>query len=218
MGATLSACWFTPGWMYFAHIGDSRLYYLPAKEGELKQLSHDDTYVGWLYRKGEINERQAREHPRRTVLQRSARRGKPIRRAAGRRRGRLRSGRSLSCSAPDGLIDGLYDRHLAGALAFAGGPPRIWPAWQSASSTPPWKSEAGIIRRRWSSEVVHGRANAVPVSRGVGGSPGAAWQGSGIVRICPPCPPSCGLSFFTGPYRAEEATEGLPESWRPERA
>ncbi len=29
MGATLSLCWFTPGWMYFAHIGDSRIYYLP---------------------------------------------------------------------------------------------------------------------------------------------------------------------------------------------
>src|SRR6266567_3504571 len=25
MGATLSVCWFTPGWMYFSHIGDSRI-------------------------------------------------------------------------------------------------------------------------------------------------------------------------------------------------
>ncbi|MEA3186497.1 MAG: family protein phosphatase, partial [Chthoniobacter sp.] len=31
MGATLSLCWFTPQWMYFAHIGDSRVYYLPAR-------------------------------------------------------------------------------------------------------------------------------------------------------------------------------------------
>ena len=29
MGATLSMCWFTPGWMYFGHIGDSRIYYSP---------------------------------------------------------------------------------------------------------------------------------------------------------------------------------------------
>ncbi|MET0222996.1 MAG: protein phosphatase 2C domain-containing protein, partial [Terrimicrobium sp.] len=33
MGATLSMCWFTPGWMYFGHIGDSRIYYLPKQEG-----------------------------------------------------------------------------------------------------------------------------------------------------------------------------------------
>jgi protein phosphatase len=33
MGATLSLCWFTPGWMHFAHIGDSRIYYLPRAGG-----------------------------------------------------------------------------------------------------------------------------------------------------------------------------------------
>ena len=71
MQATLSLCWFTPGWMYFAHIGDSRIYYLPAREGGIRQLSQDDTHVGWLFRKGEINERQAREHPRRTALQKA---------------------------------------------------------------------------------------------------------------------------------------------------
>ncbi len=42
MGATLSLGWFTPGWMYFAHIGDSRIYYLPARGGGLRQLTHDD--------------------------------------------------------------------------------------------------------------------------------------------------------------------------------
>ncbi|HEX9782745.1 MAG TPA: protein phosphatase 2C domain-containing protein, partial [Opitutaceae bacterium] len=30
MGTTLSLCWFTPEWMYFGHVGDSRIYYLPA--------------------------------------------------------------------------------------------------------------------------------------------------------------------------------------------
>ena len=30
MGATLTLAWCAPGWLYFAHIGDSRLYYLPA--------------------------------------------------------------------------------------------------------------------------------------------------------------------------------------------
>jgi serine/threonine protein phosphatase PrpC len=71
MEATLSLCWFTPGWMYFAHIGDSRIYYLPAREGGIRQLSHDDTHVGWLLRNGQLNEREARSHPRRNVLQKA---------------------------------------------------------------------------------------------------------------------------------------------------
>ena len=71
MEATLTLCWFTPGWMHFGHIGDSRLYYLPAKADQIKQLTHDDTHVGWLYRQGKINEREARTHPRRSVLQKA---------------------------------------------------------------------------------------------------------------------------------------------------
>ena len=71
MEATLSLCWFTPGRMFFGHIGDSRIYYLPKREGGLKQLSNDDTHVGWLLRQGQISEWEARNHPRRNVLQKS---------------------------------------------------------------------------------------------------------------------------------------------------
>jgi PPM family protein phosphatase len=71
MEATLSMCWFNPSWMFFAHVGDSRIYYLPKGQNEIKQLSHDDTYVGWMFRNGQINEREARTHPRRNVLQKA---------------------------------------------------------------------------------------------------------------------------------------------------
>lgn len=71
METTLSLCWFTPAQMYFGHIGDSRIYYLPAQSTEIRQLTHDDTHVGWLLRNGKINEREARNHPRRKVLQRA---------------------------------------------------------------------------------------------------------------------------------------------------
>lgn len=71
METTLSLCWFTPEWMYFGHIGDSRIYYLRAGEGVIKQLSQDDTHVGWLFRNGKINEREARSHPRRNLLQKA---------------------------------------------------------------------------------------------------------------------------------------------------
>lgn len=109
MGATLSLCWFTPEWMYFGHVGDSRIYYLP-KDGGLNQVTHDHSHVGWLRRQGKINEREARTHPRKNALQQALGAGHqfidPHVGAVGHRPG----DRFLICS--DGLIDGLWDRQL----------------------------------------------------------------------------------------------------------
>ena len=109
MGATLSLCWFTPGWMYFSHLGDSRIYYLP-KDGELTQLTHDHSHVGWLRRKNQINEREARAHPSRNSLNQALGAGHqfidPHIGAIGYQPG----DRFLICS--DGLIDGLWDRAI----------------------------------------------------------------------------------------------------------
>jgi protein phosphatase len=68
MGATLSLCWMTPQRMHFAHVGDSRIYYLPAGGQKLTRVTHDDSHVDWLFRTGQISEREARTHPRRGVL------------------------------------------------------------------------------------------------------------------------------------------------------
>ena len=110
MEATLSLCWFTPGWMYFGHIGDSRIYYLPAREGGIRQLSHDDTHVGWLFRNGELTERQARDHPRRNVLQKALGGGnqfvEPQVGAVAYEEGDL----FLLCT--DGLTEGLFDEQF----------------------------------------------------------------------------------------------------------
>jgi protein phosphatase len=114
METTLSLCWFTPGWMYFGHIGDSRIYYLSAREGGIKQLSHDDTHVGWLFRNGQLNEREARTHPRRNVLQKSLGGGNqfvdPQVGAVGCEPGDM----FLICS--DGLTEGLYPNHILDLL------------------------------------------------------------------------------------------------------
>jgi len=67
MGATLTLVWFRNDRLYFGHIGDSRLYHLHADSG-LQQLTEDHSHVGWLRRTGQINERQAREHPQRSAL------------------------------------------------------------------------------------------------------------------------------------------------------
>jgi len=113
MGATLSLCWFTPGWMYFGHIGDSRIYYLP-KEGGIRQISHDDTYVGWLFRQGQLNEREAKNHPRRNVLQKALGAGhqftEPQVGAVGYEPGDI----FLLCT--DGVTDGLFDERLVDLL------------------------------------------------------------------------------------------------------
>jgi protein phosphatase len=110
MQTTLSLCWFTPGWMYFGHVGDSRIYSLPAREGGIRQLSHDDTHVGWLYRNGKINEREARNHPRRGVLQKALGAGnqfvEPQVGAVALEPGDL----FLLCT--DGVVDGLFDAAL----------------------------------------------------------------------------------------------------------
>lgn len=109
MGATLSLCWFTPQRMYFGHIGDSRIYHLP-HGGGIKQITHDDTYVGWLYRHGKINERELRTHPRRNVLQKALGAGhqfvNPQAGAVAYESGDV----FLLCT--DGLIDGLFDSQL----------------------------------------------------------------------------------------------------------
>ena len=114
MQTTLSLCWFTPGWMYFGHIGDSRIYHLPAKKNEIRQLTHDDTHVGWLFRNGQINEREARTHPRRNLLQRALGGSNqfvdPQVGAVGYEAGDI----FLLCT--DGLVDGLYDHHTVELL------------------------------------------------------------------------------------------------------
>jgi len=125
MGATLSLGWFTPQWMYYAHIGDSRIYYLPATGG-LTQLTHDHTHVGWLRRQGKLNEREAREHPTRNSLNQALGASNqfldPQIGAVGHQPG----DRFLICS--DGLIDGLWDHRLETLIRA--------PEPESAGSTP----------------------------------------------------------------------------------
>ncbi len=117
MGATLSLGWFAPGWMYFAHVGDSRIYYLPVAGG-MRQVTQDDSHVGWLRRSGQINEREARNHPRRSVLQKALGAGHryvdPQVGAVGCEVG----DRFVICS--DGVVDGLFDARLEEFVRGAG--------------------------------------------------------------------------------------------------
>jgi len=114
MQATLSLGWFTPGWMFFGHIGDSRIYHLPRRKSKIKQLTHDDTYPGWLFRAGKISEREAKIHPQRNALQRalggSNQFVEPQVGAVAWERGDI----FLLCT--DGLVEGLYDGQMVEGL------------------------------------------------------------------------------------------------------
>jgi PPM family protein phosphatase len=114
MQTTLSLCWFTPDWIFFGHIGDSRIYHLPKRKNKIMQLTHDDTHVSWLLREGKISEREARNHPRRNVLQKALGGGNqfvdPQVGAIACERGDI----FLLCT--DGLTDGLYDGQLTELL------------------------------------------------------------------------------------------------------
>ena len=119
MGATLSLCWFTPGRMFFGHVGDSRIYFLPAAAGALsgvgrggiKQITEDDTYVGWLFRNGKLNEREARNHPRKNVLQKALGAGHQF---ADPQIGAVtyETGDTFVLCT-DGVMDGLFDSRIA---------------------------------------------------------------------------------------------------------
>lgn len=113
MGATLSLGWLTPGWLYFAHVGDSRIYYLPASGG-LTQLTHDHTHVGWQRRTGRINEREARSHPGRVSLQQALGAGYQVMDPHIGAVAVQTGDRLLFCT--DGLVDGLWDRRIEEAI------------------------------------------------------------------------------------------------------
>lgn len=119
MGATLTLCWVSPGWLRFAHIGDSRLYYLPGRGGPMRQLTEDHTHVGWLRRNGKLNEREARDHPGRNSLQKALGAGHQFVDPQIGSVGLEPGDRFILCS--DGLVDGLYDASMEDLVICSGG-------------------------------------------------------------------------------------------------
>jgi protein phosphatase len=112
MAATLALAWFTPENLYLANAGDSRIYL--SRNGVLSQLSRDHTVAWGQWKRGEITEFQYRSHPRRAALYEVVGGGHskvhPHLAAVSYQPG----DRFLVCS--DGLIDGLWERHLSDAL------------------------------------------------------------------------------------------------------
>jgi serine/threonine protein phosphatase PrpC len=66
MGATATAGLVFPGAMVLAHVGDSRAYHL--REGQLRQVTTDHTFVGHLVAQGHLTPEEAHTHEHRHVL------------------------------------------------------------------------------------------------------------------------------------------------------
>ena len=69
MGTTLSACCCDDKNLYFAHVGDSRIYMFSG--GQLKQLTVDHTYVEEMVRQGLMTEEESVNNPNRHLLTRA---------------------------------------------------------------------------------------------------------------------------------------------------
>lgn len=66
MGTTCTAACVVRGHLYFAHLGDSRLYLV--HEGKISRLTRDHSYVGRLIESGLIDPTDAETHPQRHIL------------------------------------------------------------------------------------------------------------------------------------------------------
>lgn len=69
MGTTLTAILFAGGRLGLVHIGDSRGYLL--RDGELSQITKDDTFVQTLVDEGRITAEEAHSHPQRSLIMRA---------------------------------------------------------------------------------------------------------------------------------------------------
>jgi PPM family protein phosphatase len=66
MGTTCTALSLLDGHLYFAHVGDSRLYLIRAST--IKRLTHDHSYVNRLVAAGILQPEEAENHPDRHIL------------------------------------------------------------------------------------------------------------------------------------------------------
>ena len=117
MGTTLTAlAWLggDPPRVAVLHVGDSRAYLL--RDGEMRQVTRDHTYVQTLIDSGRITAEEATRHPRRNLLMRAIDGVHPAEPDVSVREARA-GDRYLVCS--DGLCGYVSDPDIARLLALA---------------------------------------------------------------------------------------------------
>ncbi len=113
MGTTLTAILFAGGRIGLVHIGDSRGYLL--RDGELAQITKDDTFVQTLVDEGRITAEEAHSHPQRSLIMRALT-GHEVEPTLVMREAR-EGDRYLLCS--DGLSDPVSQETILDALQIA---------------------------------------------------------------------------------------------------
>jgi protein phosphatase len=69
MGTTLTMAVITGSTLTAAHVGDSRLYLI--RNGVIRQLTDDHSYIGELVRQGKLTREEAEKHPRKNIITRA---------------------------------------------------------------------------------------------------------------------------------------------------
>lgn len=113
MGTTLTAILFAGDRLGLVHIGDSRGYLL--RDGELAQITKDDTFVQTLVDEGRITAEEAHSHPQRSLIMRALT-GHEVEPTLIMREARI-GDRYLLCS--DGLSDPVSQETILEALKIA---------------------------------------------------------------------------------------------------
>ena len=113
MGTTLTAILFAGNRLGLVHIGDSRGYLL--RDGELTQITKDDTFVQTLVDEGRITAEEAHSHPQRSLIMRALT-GHEVEPTLIMREARA-GDRYLLCS--DGLSDPVSHETILEALQIA---------------------------------------------------------------------------------------------------
>jgi protein phosphatase len=66
MGTTSTAAAIVHKGLYYAHVGDSRLYLI--RDGQITRVTHDHSYVGRLVELGMVSPEEVENHPQRNLL------------------------------------------------------------------------------------------------------------------------------------------------------
>ena len=114
MGTTCTAFVVTGDIVYYAHVGDSRGYFL--KNNLITRITEDHTYVQELVKKGEITPGEANTHPKRNILTNAMGTKSELRIDTGKCPYSFeKDDRLMLCS--DGLYDYINENELAGILS-----------------------------------------------------------------------------------------------------
>lgn len=143
MGATLTAALLCESSLYLAQIGDSRAYLL--RDGVLRQLTHDQSYVQMLVDQGVLTPEEAERSPDRSVLLQAMGQSGDVHVGLGKLAPE-RGDRILLCS--DGLTNELPVETIA-ALAAADDPARACEALIAAANDAGGRDNVTVVLARY---------------------------------------------------------------------